>query len=108
LKRLPILTKEIIRNNFEDLYTRNYLKENLISSATGGSTGTPLKFFIDRKWKTWNEAAAYRAWSWSGYEMGDKMAYLWGARQDLKDQNKVINKIRYKTLRIINRTFALF
>jgi len=101
LKRLPILTKEIIRENFNDLCARNYPKENLISSATSGSTGIPMKFFIDRKWKACNMAATYRAWSWSGYELGDKMAYIWGAIQDLKDQNKIINKIRNCTYRII-------
>jgi phenylacetate-CoA ligase len=101
LKRLPILTKEIIQNNFEDIYARNYSKADLISSATGGSTGIPMKFYIDRNWKACNAAAAYRAWSWSGYELGDKMAYLWSAHQDLKDQNKIINKIRNCTLRAI-------
>jgi phenylacetate-CoA ligase len=75
------------------LYARNYRKEDFISSATGGSTGSPMKFFIDRKWKVCNEAAAYRAWSWSGYEIGDKMAYLWGAIHDLKNQNRIHNSI---------------
>jgi phenylacetate-CoA ligase len=108
LKRLPILTKEIIRDNFEDLYARNYSKYDLISSATSGSTGTPMKFFIDRKWRACNDAAAFRSWSFSGFELGDKMAYLWGALQDLKDQNKILNKIRYKSLRVIKlNTFDL-
>jgi phenylacetate-CoA ligase len=101
LERLPILTKEIIRDNFEDFYARNYSKENRISSATGGSTGTPMKFFIDKKWAACNVAAALRAWSWAGHELGEKMAYLWSAPQDLKDQNKFINKIHNYTLRII-------
>jgi len=87
LKRVPILTKEIIRNNFEDLYARNYLKDDLISCVTGGSTGTPMKFFINKKSEACNMAAAYRAWSWAGYELGDKIKY--------------INKIRNYTLRII-------
>jgi phenylacetate-CoA ligase len=108
LKRLPILTKEIIKNNFQDLCARNYRKEDFISSATGGSTGTPMNFFIDRKWKACNEGAAYRAWSWSGYEIGDKIAYLWGATQDIKNQNKIINRINYNMLRIIKfNTFKL-
>jgi phenylacetate-CoA ligase len=100
LERLPILTKEIIRDNFEDLSARNYSKDDLIFSATSGSTGTPMKFFIDQKWKSYNWAAALRAWSWSGYELGEKMVYLWGALQDLKDQDNFINKIRNYTLRI--------
>lgn len=108
LRKLPILTKEIIRKNFDDLYARNYPKKDLIPNATGGSTGTPMKFFVDRRWKTCNEAAAYRGWSWSGYELGDKMAYLWSAHQDLKDQNKIINNIRNHMFRIIKlNTFDL-
>jgi len=108
LSKLPILTKEIIRENFDELYARNYPKKDLIPNSTGGSTGTPMTFFVNRRWKTCNEAAAYRGWSWSGYELGDKMVHLWSAHQDLKDQNKIITKIRNHTFRIIKlNTFDL-
>ena len=79
LQKLPILTKEHIRNNLDDLTAKNYSKQKLVPSATGGSTGEPMRFFIDKEWAARNMAAAYREWSWAGYNLGDKMAYLWGA-----------------------------
>lgn len=100
LNKLPILTKEIINKNFNELYARNYPKEKFILSSTGGSTAAPMKFYIDKKWEACSEAAAYRSWSWAGYKLGDKMAYLWSAPQDLKNwsyidkiRNYILNKI---------------
>lgn len=100
LNKLPILTKEIIRNNFEDLYARNYLKENLIPTCTSGSTGSPMNFYVDRKWNACNNAAAFRAWSWASYNLGDKIAYLWGAPSDINNTSKR-DKIRNYLLRTI-------
>jgi len=93
LNKLPILTKEMVNKNFADLYARNYPKDKFILSSTGGSTAAPMKFYIDKKWDACNMAAAYRSWSWAGYNLGDKMAYLWSAPQDLKDWSN-IEKVR--------------
>lgn len=93
LQKLPILTKEDIRKNLADLTAKNYSKQELIPSATGGSTGEPMRFFIDKEWGVWNMAAAYREWSWAGYNFGDKIAYLWGAPQDLSHQDELKTKI---------------
>jgi len=101
LQQLPILTKETIRNNFNDLIAKNYSKEELIPSSTGGSTGEPMRFFIDRKWNTWNMAAAYRQWGWAGYDVGDKIVYLWSAPQDLQQLSKLKTKIFYLMMRTI-------
>jgi len=98
LNKLPILTKEIVNNNFNNLYARNYSNEKLILSTTSGSTGTPMKFYIDPKWQACNLSAAYRAWGWAGYKLGDKMVTLWGARSDVSGTRK-IDKIREYLLR---------
>jgi phenylacetate-CoA ligase len=98
LNKLPILTKEIVNKNFNNLYARNYLKEKFILSSTSGSTGTPMKFYIDAKWQACNLSAAYRAWNWAGYKLGDKMVTLWGAHSDINGTRK-IDKIREYLLR---------
>jgi phenylacetate-CoA ligase len=92
LKKLPILTKDILRKNFDDLTAQNYSRKNLIRSTSGGSTSEPIQFFIDREWSVWNIAAAYREWGWAGYHVGDKMAYLWGAPHDISQQTKFKRK----------------
>jgi len=98
LKILPILTKDIIKNNFDNLYARNYPKEKLILSSTSGSTAAPMKFYIDAKWRACNLAAAYREWSWAGYNLGDKILSLWGVESDFSGTRK-IDKIREFLLR---------
>jgi phenylacetate-CoA ligase len=103
LKKLPFLTKEIIRKNFDDLTAQNYSKKNLIRSTSGGSTSEPIQFFVDREWGIWNMAAAYREWSWAGYHVGDKMAYLWGAPHDISQQIK----FKRKFFNFIQRTIWL-
>lgn len=84
LLKLPRLTKEDIRNNLEALIAINY-KQNAIPSYTGGSTGEPLKFYMDKRSSACRGAAEYRNHRWCGYDLGDKLAVLWGHFRDLKE-----------------------
>lgn len=45
---------------------------------TGGSTGSPLKYFISEKCSSMGQAILYRGWSYGGYRLGDKMAVMAG------------------------------
>jgi len=103
LKKIPVLSKKTIRENFNDLVSKKYDENELILSATGGSTGEPMRFYIDNNWTARNMAAAYREWGWAGYNPGDKIAYLWGAPQDLSHQGELKNKM----FNLINRTIIL-
>ncbi len=77
LKRLPYLTKEIIRTRFADLVARNVPPSDMEWSSTGGSTGTPLRFFIQRSMtQPIDWAFLWRAWNWGGYRFGDRCAVL--------------------------------
>ncbi|WP_033542289.1 phenylacetate--CoA ligase family protein [Planococcus sp. CAU13] len=49
LKKLPYLTKEVIRENFDDLTAKNIPKKHLKLQTTGGSSGTPLAFYEDKR-----------------------------------------------------------
>jgi len=46
LKKLPLLTKEIIQNNFDDLVSRAYPRYKMIKCNTGGTSGKRL-FFLE-------------------------------------------------------------
>jgi len=109
LLKLPLLTKEDIRNNIDKLVAKNYSRQKLIPDSTGGSTGEPMKFFVDKTALSWSMAAAYREWSWAGYNIGDKMVYLWGAPQDLSRQTELKTRLvdlirRRKMLDAFNMT----
>lgn len=78
LRKLPVLTKQMVRDHYEELIADNINDYNVMNGSTGGSTGTPLKFKKDIQ--TWNMAwaSSFRAWEWYGYHLGEKMFTLGG------------------------------
>ena len=78
LQKLPILTKQMVRDNFTDLISKDIHTRNYQNGSTGGSTGTPLQFKKDVG--TWNMAwaSSFRAWEWYGFHLGEKMMTLGG------------------------------
>jgi phenylacetate-CoA ligase len=71
LRKLPILTKDIIRKNFPDLTARNIPRSNMIESHSSGSTGEPMKYYLDKNSYSSGWAQTYRCWGWGGYDLGD-------------------------------------
>jgi len=47
LEKIPVLTKELIRENYEELKSIVPVKNGFYSATTGGSTGEPLKILLD-------------------------------------------------------------
>lgn len=93
--KLPVLTKEIIRENFEDLIAKNIPRNQLIPNATGGSTGEPLHFYQDRQYEAWADAARIRGWyNIAGGEFGDSCGVLWGAMNEVKEDYSVVERIQ--------------
>ena len=77
LRRLPILTKHDVRENFEQLIAINYPRKGMKLYSTGGSTGEPLQF-LKPKDLGWSWGAWYRGLAWYGLEPGDKWALIAG------------------------------
>lgn len=46
-KRIPILSKNIIKEHCQELRSTTYSEKELIPRFTGGSTGQPMKFYTD-------------------------------------------------------------
>lgn len=102
LEVLPVLTKQIIRDNYDNLFSTAVSPKRLRKSSTGGSTGTPLKFCTDSdEWSSW-KASTLRAWKWYGLNLGDKIFSLGGS-----SINKKKELLSFKGLydRIIMRNF---
>ena len=61
-EKIPILTKDEIRNNFKELTADNSKQRFRIISSTGGSTGNPIKVFHDGRMPIY--ALGWRVLEW--------------------------------------------
>lgn len=82
LRKLPILTKDIIRDNLDDLISTTHQKKQLHTSETGGTTGIKFQFFRDNACLAPKEAALFRFEYWTGWRFGERMGLVWPASQD--------------------------
>ena len=103
LKKLPVLNKVVIRENFKDLISKDFPKNQLVPYRTGG-TGSPLKFYITRDQMSWQVAAEYRAYSWAGYRLGDRCLMFWGSPIDLGTHRRQYVHIAKKVAHLLERT----
>jgi len=78
LEKMPILTKETIKKNWEEFKPINLNKIGYYNRSTGGSTGTPFKYRITKYERFLDGATIYKGWGHAGYELGDKMVFLGG------------------------------
>ncbi len=78
LKHIPVLTKQIIRDNFQALQAKDSHRYSPLKYRTGGTTGTPLEFFVDKNANIMEFAAVWRHWNWAGYRFGNKFCDLRG------------------------------
>jgi phenylacetate-CoA ligase len=68
LKKLPYLTREIIKDNLKDLVARNYNPKKLKVDSSSGTIKTPVNFYIEPKVvKALEWAFISRLWSCVGY-----------------------------------------
>jgi phenylacetate-CoA ligase len=78
--KLPVLTKEIIRENYVELQTTDPARQKEMHRlSTSGSTGQPLIFMQDSDFRDSVTADIQRHMGWAGWELGDLQAFIWGA-----------------------------
>jgi len=97
LKKLPVLTKELIRQNFTELRATNYKKFKPQLRKTGGTTGVPLRYYSDQNSWSMHWALKYRAWEWGGYSLGCAIGIMGGAsiipNQRVSWKHKIWNRL---------------
>lgn len=83
LVRVPVLSKALMQQNLERMKSTNYSADQLMEDASGGSTGKPTVFFKDWNRHRMRAADQIRHDRWSGWDLGDPFALIWGASRDL-------------------------
>lgn len=86
VKRFPILTKEILKKEFNRIYVPIKGKK-AYSNSSGGSTGEPIRFMQDFEFESHIEAVTRLQYSWAQYEYGDTMIKLWGSLRDISAEH---------------------
>ena len=76
LEMLPTLTKEIVRQNFDDIISNSIQSIPHIKSSTGGSTGDPMQYRLDHRSWSISNANTIINWGKVGYNYGDQYIAL--------------------------------
>jgi len=87
LRRLPFLTKSVIKANTEAM--KRLETTGLSRFNTGGSSGEPLIFFIGKERVSHDVAAKWRATRWWDVDIGDPEIVVWGSPIELGAQDRM-------------------
>ena len=96
LAALPFLDKPLIRANGDRLKSAHAGPLRLYN--TGGSSGEPLRFWIDRQRVSHDVAAKWRATRWWDVDIGDPEIVVWGSPIELGAQDR-LRGVRDRLLR---------
>ena len=102
LAKLPVLSRDKVRDEFDTLISRGYPKKKMKYGVTGGSTGEPTRFYTTKENRSWSTAARYLAWRWAGFEVGDKFAQVFGLHLDRPMFQSVWAKLEGKMKRRVS------
>lgn len=92
LEKVPILTKDIIKKNWDDFRPAGLSSMKYDSRATGGSTGTPMQYRVQNFDRFLSGAILYRGWGYGGFNLGDRMVFLAGTSLDVGRKPWLINR----------------
>jgi phenylacetate-CoA ligase len=104
--KIPILTKEIIRQNFDNLHTKK-LGKGWKYNTSGGSTGEPVKFVQDNEYLDWEIANKIWYKIIAGQDIGEKELRFWGSERDLLEGKESL-KIRLRNWLYNRKEFNTF
>lgn len=97
--QLPVLTKVDIRQHFDALQAEGW-HDRVLTKATGGSTGDPLRFGYTRESYERRTAVMWRGYDWAGSRMGRRTLFVWGGAVGTP------NRVQQFKDRVYNAAFA--
>lgn len=88
LRRLPLLTKELIRANFSRMQSKDNSQRKCATNTSGGSTGEPVQLIQDDEYRNASAALQWLCQSQLGCPLGEPHVRLWGSERDLESGTK--------------------
>lgn len=92
-QKIPLLTKEIARQENKNLISKKIDTSKIKNGKTGGTTGIPLTLYRDSQTRSFTWGAFYRWYEWMDISVGDPVLVLWGAPEVLS--NSLLSKIKW-------------
>ena len=107
--KVHLLSKQDFRKEPERYLAAGFPESKRIANVTGGSTGIPVRFFMDRFQVEHFEAARWRGLSWHDVSFGSRCVMIWANPVDLSRayQDKWALKERFLKNRRIISTYSL-
>jgi len=98
---LPVLTKEDMQKNFADIRAGGI---EALEHGTSGSTGQPLRFYLDTEYREWAHVSLHWGFNMCGLQGGEKQVFLWGSEMDSQPHKTLRMRLidRAQNIRFIN------
>jgi len=95
IKKIPILTKKVLRKENEKFISRQYNSSIVKKGKTGGTTGSPVLIYKDIYNRSFTWGSYFRWYEWMGLNYYDPVFSLWGAKKVLSSslKSKFSNKL---------------
>jgi phenylacetate-CoA ligase len=91
LRNFPLLTKKLMRAHCADMQLPS---PGTYVNFSGGSTGEPIQFYQDKRYKVHMSVATEMCNQMAGAFAGARVAKLWGAPQDRRQIEGVAGRLR--------------
>jgi phenylacetate-CoA ligase len=96
LARLPIMTREHLQGHWQEMISTDLPAAQIVRDQTGGSSGKPLRFAMDRRRYFSRVAATYRHDRWAGWDFGRRTAVIWGHPQAFRHRPTWRQRLRHR------------
>tara|TARA_B110000211_G_scaffold154348_1_gene175173 strand:+ start:1218 stop:2537 length:1320 start_codon:yes stop_codon:yes gene_type:complete len=80
IKKIPVLTKDLVRENTDKLIVTEYFDAKFALHTTG-STGSPLTYYGSKERSQHIVAGLWRLYARCGWQPGEQVASIWGFKK---------------------------
>lgn len=94
LKIIPVLTKELVRQNSDQLVSKKISDYKVITRRSGGTTGEPIEAIVDKRCQAIETYSFLNGLEAMGYKTDWKMVLLWGGSIGLNKKKSLKTKLR--------------
>jgi phenylacetate-CoA ligase len=102
LAKLPVLTKDLIRANFDEMRAEGYPSSELLPGRTSGSTGEPLLFYGTKSaLYDGGYAVGLRSMGWAGLRLGDRTVSVCTIRRPEGTWERTLGRLSWRLQRTI-------